>query len=149
MFVLVVVGVGVVAVGVVGVVETGVVRAVVGVETVSVPKVCTKLLAGKAASCACPAAPTATRPLMSKAVEVFGSIDSCPKPAVVLSNGVTPVSKNEPFALTSGPRMRTCLESIGKVLDEISGVTVTVLGVKLMAMGAARLKFNATSPTCA
>src|SRR5580698_3558594 len=83
-----------------------------------------------------------------------------PVPLVALLNGITPIV-NEVFsvvavavtvdaavleltALMSGPRMPTCLLSIGSALAAISGVTVTVLAVRLTTFEAARLKFRAS-----
>ena len=40
--------------------------------------------------------------------------------------------------------MRTCLLSMGSALAAITGVTVTVLALKLTVLDAARLKSNAS-----
>jgi hypothetical protein len=76
------------------------------------------------------------------------AIESLPAPLALPSNGMMPVVNELValvveallIALTSGPRMRTCLVSMGAELAAIIGVTVTVAVVKFTLLDAAKLK---------
>src|SRR5580692_9675982 len=109
----------------------------------------------KAASRFSPVPPTAALPLISYVVAAVGVMDSVPPPLVLLLKGMAPMVKEldvvvvlavpEPETLCRGPRMRTCLLSMGSELAAIKGVTTTVLLAKSTRLDAAMLKSMASS----
>src|ERR1700733_3982608 len=86
-------------------------------------------------------------------------MDSVPPPLVLLLKGMAPmvneeldvvvveyvVDAPEPETPCRGPRMRTCLLSMGRELAAIKGVTTTVLLLKSTRLDAAMLKSMASS----